>query len=338
MACRLLYGTHMVTIEVGAEKEHFVVHQSLLCTKSPYFDKALSGSFQEAITRFIRLPDISPVLFRIFVAWLYHGNLGYSPRIGKTIGEDFESLEITEEELQHEAAHQPKSQDVLNNDTESIDSDDVNPNKNVVTEPAYDITVAERSQQQTSSTSDINDGSLSIVELEYQEDDPRTWSYEVLVKLYVLADRFDIRELRADSLDALGHATQNKSALCHSMVVRYIYMNTPSGSKLRQYIVHCAAYGLDFSEGVSIWLTYPLEFLAAVMVTNGRRLPIKQCCDCYHAALEMAPVLGSDEDDERDSEEDSPPYKRDMCFYHEHPDEEEREACRLRREDPESDD
>jgi hypothetical protein len=236
MACRLLYGTHMVTIEVGAEKEHFVVHQSLLCTKSPYFDKALSGSFQEAITRFIRLPEISPVLFRIFVAWLYHGNLGYSPRIGKTIGEDFESLEITEEELQHEAAHQPKSQDVLNNDTESIDSDDVNPNKNVVTEPAYDITVAERSQQQTSSTSDINDGSLSIVELEYQEDDPRTWSYEVLVKLYVLADRFDIRELRADSLDALGHATQNKSALCHSMVVRYIYMNTPSGSKLRQYI------------------------------------------------------------------------------------------------------
>jgi hypothetical protein len=337
MSRRLLYDTHMVTIEVGIEKEHFVVHQSFLCAKSQYFVKALSGSFQEAITRFIRLPDISPVLFRIFVAWLYHGDLGYSPRIGKTIEEDFESLEITGEELQDEAARQPKSQDLPNNDTESIDSEDVNPKENVVTEPAPDTTMAETSEHQTSSNVDTNDEALPTDKSEYQEDDPTTWSCDVIVRLYVLADRFDIRELRADSLDALNHATTNISALCHSNVVRYIYMNTSSGSKLRQYIVHCAAYGLAFTEEVPTWLVYPLEFLAAVMVANGRRLPSKHCSECYHAGLMKSPLANS-EPDGRKADEDIPPYETDMCFYHEHPDEEERKACRLRRGDSESDD
>jgi hypothetical protein len=89
----------MVTIEVGAEKEQFVVHQNFLCAKSPYFPKALSGSFQEAKTRCIQLPEISPILFRILVAWLYYGNLSYLPPLGRTIDQDFESLEITEENL-----------------------------------------------------------------------------------------------------------------------------------------------------------------------------------------------------------------------------------------------
>jgi hypothetical protein len=112
----------MVTIEVGPEKEHFVVHQSFLCAKSPYFDKALSGSFQEAITRLIRLPDTSPILFRIFVAWLYHGLLHYLPPHGRTVDQDFESLTINQETLEQEVTHQYMTQDDL--DVERSDSDD----------------------------------------------------------------------------------------------------------------------------------------------------------------------------------------------------------------------
>lgn len=320
----------MVTIEVGAEKEHFVVHQSFLCAKSPYFVKALTGSFQEAITRFIQLPDISPVLFRIFVSWLYHGDLGYVPRSGRTIEEDFESLDITELDAQQKEAHQSEPQGSLNNDTESIDSDDTSSNKDV-TEPTSDIVTANPSENHNSPTKEEIDQPLPDSKPTYEGEYPNGWPCNVLIRLYVLADRFDIRELRADSIDALIHATtDSKSKICDSEVVRYIYLNTPSTSKLRKFVVHCASYDLCFDEDASEWVTYPVEFLSHVMVTNSRRLPDKQCQKCYEAALEYMPK--APQNDERNPKEDLPPYNTDFCFYHEHPGEEEREACRLRRE------
>lgn len=67
------------------------------------------------------------------------------------------------------------------------------------------------------------------------------------------------------------------------------------------------------------------------MVTNSRRLSDKQCEKCYKNALDDTRVLPC-QNDERDPEQDLPPYKTDMCFYHEHPNEEDRDACRRRRE------
>lgn len=105
--CRLLYNTKMVTIEVGAEMEHFVVHSSYLCAKSPFFKTAV-GSLQHSIPGIIRLPSVPIVLFRIFVAWLYHGCLCYLPPLGRTVDEDFDSLEITKESLEQNFIHQIK--------------------------------------------------------------------------------------------------------------------------------------------------------------------------------------------------------------------------------------
>lgn len=115
----------MVTIEVGAEKEHFVVHQSFLCAKSLYFEKALTGSFQEATTRFVRLPEFSPILFRIFVAWLYDGNLSYLSPVGRTIEEDFGSLVLPEGGAQPNVTDQDKTRDdPSEGESDSEDSDD----------------------------------------------------------------------------------------------------------------------------------------------------------------------------------------------------------------------
>jgi hypothetical protein len=332
MSCRLLYDTHMVTIEVGAEKEHFVVHQSFLCAKSPYFEKALSGSFQEALTRFNRLPDVSPVLFRLFVAWLYHGDLGYVPRSESTIDEDFRTLEVTEEDLQENGAHQSTYPSEVNNDTESIDSDDAISDEEV-TEPVSVIVIANTSDHHTPTSSESTNEPLSSSTPSYQGEHPDGWPCAVLVKLYVLADRFDVRELRTDSLDTLIRATEDDVSVCRSNIIRYIYLNTPPGSKLRTYVVHLAAFGLAFSEDISVWTTYPAEFLAAVMIKNSRRLPDKQCKTCYGDALEEKFMLAH-EIGERNTEQDLPPYATDLCFYHEHLNKEEREACRLRREGP----
>ncbi|KAG9750926.1 hypothetical protein KCU73_g6459, partial [Aureobasidium melanogenum] len=319
---KLLYDTHMVTIEVGIGKEHFVVHQSFLCAKSQYFAKALSGSFQESITRFIQLPDVSPVLFRIFVAWIYHDTLVYLPPSKTTIDEDFKSLRITEKDLEQQPTLHSESQYKANNNgSDSEDSDDD------VTGPSLNATMPEASIQDTGSAPGSTNGSTPARTVQFEEEDFTTWSCDVLIKLYVFADRFDVRQLRISTLDALI-ATVDEP--WDSLYVRYIYMNTPTESKLRDFAVQHTAYRCQFSVEGDGWGTYPHEFLEAVMITNGRRLPYKQCDECYKKAIE-----GLEEEDFLSGglsrEEDLPSYEIDPCFYHEHLDEEEHEACRVRR-------
>lgn len=68
----------MATILVGPDKKKFVVHQALLCSKSPYFTKALTGPFEEGQTGIVKLEDVTPALFRIIVIWLYTGKIVYT--------------------------------------------------------------------------------------------------------------------------------------------------------------------------------------------------------------------------------------------------------------------
>lgn len=326
---RLLFNTHMVTIEVGIEKEHFVVHQSFLCAKSQYFAKALSGSFKESITRFIQLPDVSPILFRIFVTWIYHDKLIYLPPNKTTIDQDFESLRITEKDLEQKPVLHDEPQKRSSNDgSDSEDSDDD------MTVRSATAAISQVSDHGTSSHSGPINTFYADRTTGYNEDDPATWNYDVLVKLYVFADRFDTPQLRADSLDALVGIANDPREIWDHLCIRYIYMNTPAQSKLRDYAVHSTAYRCSFDMNDHDWEKCPCEFLAAVMTINSKRLPIKQCDGCYEEAVEQW-----DEEEfvngELSREEDLPPYERDLCFYHEHSNDEDREACRKRRGKPE---
>jgi hypothetical protein len=47
------------------------VYTDLLCAVSPYFRKALKGSFTEAQTRSIDLKDVSEYTFHVFLQWMY---------------------------------------------------------------------------------------------------------------------------------------------------------------------------------------------------------------------------------------------------------------------------
>ncbi|KAG9587414.1 hypothetical protein KCU77_g5069, partial [Aureobasidium melanogenum] len=318
----------MVTVEVGIEKEHFVVHQSFLCAKSQYFAKALSGSFQEAIARFIQLPDVSPILFKIFVAWLYHDTLVYLPSDETTIDEDFDSLRISEKDLEQQLTLQSESQNRSNSaESDTKDSEDDG------TEISSGTVSSHVGHEPSSAPELVNVALLPKAESHYQGEDATTWSHDVLIKLYILADRLDIRKLRADSLDALVGVSNKDFKDWDSTIVRYIYSNTPSHAKLRRFVVHHTAYRRVFSEDPSGWNAYPLEFLVAVMIMNGRRLPSKQCGECYNKAMDFLKPHKYDDVCEQD---DLAPYDRDLCFYHEHPNDEEREACRLRREGLES--
>lgn len=86
----------MATIIVGSQKKKFGVHQALICDRSQYFNKAFTGSFHEAETGIVELKDVSPVLFQIFVGWLYYDKLIYTVLDGSSsVAEDFGSLETS---------------------------------------------------------------------------------------------------------------------------------------------------------------------------------------------------------------------------------------------------
>lgn len=61
----------------GGQKETFNVHENLIRT-SPFFDKAMSGPWQESMQRTIELPEDDPEIFAVYVHWLYDGTLPVS--------------------------------------------------------------------------------------------------------------------------------------------------------------------------------------------------------------------------------------------------------------------
>lgn len=239
-----------------------------------------------------------------------------------------ESLKITEKDLEqnpilHSDPHNESSTKYHN----SEDSDDN------MTGLSTGTTLPGTSVYEASSGSGSGstNRSTSTRTVQYEEDDPTTWDHDVLIKLYVFADRFDIRRLRADSLDALIGVVDNSRKIWDPLYIRFIYTNTPSQSGLRKYTVERTAYRCSVSVKDAEWETCPREFLEAVMITNGRRLPYKQCHECYYNAmadLEEEDFLSGG----LSRHQDLPSYERDPCFYHEHSDDEAHEACRKRRE------
>ncbi|THX20640.1 hypothetical protein D6D11_10729 [Aureobasidium pullulans] len=267
---KLLCNTRMATIIVGSQKKKFGVHQALICDRSQYFNKAFTGSFQEAETGIVELKDVSPVLFQIFVGWLYYDKLIYTVLDeGSSVAEDFENLETSIEI--------------------DLDGPDV------------------------------------------VDQDPSTWPYHVIIELYMFADRFDIKALRIDTLDVFIESTLKNQRTMLISSYRYIWTYTHVSSPLRKFVVHDLAYHSVYEEGARWWLGLPKEMLIEVLTTLGRRVPTTLCKVCYKKGLEKNEVKDPKEHG-MCKVQDIAPYKLDLCFYHEHTSEEERNTCRNRRE------
>ena len=65
----------MVDIYIGSKRKKWTVHKDLICSKSPFFEKAFSGSFREGINSSIYLNEDHPCGFELLVHWLYRGHL-----------------------------------------------------------------------------------------------------------------------------------------------------------------------------------------------------------------------------------------------------------------------
>jgi hypothetical protein len=257
----------MATILVGPEETKFVVHQALLCDKSPYFAKALTGAFEESKTGIVKLEDISPFLFNILVSWLYYGKIVY------TVSDNGSSVES-------EFADFRRGDELL--------------------------------------AGGVN------------ADDTSTWPKLLLVELYVLADRLDIKELRTNAIDVLDDSLMHSKRTPHLSCLQYISSNTTAQSPLRRLVVdHLAYLRRRNLASLSFWTALPHDITVEVLMKVGGRVPPQLCSSCYQKGLLQNGVNFDDGHPCKD--EDKMLFGVDMCFYHEHADEEEKKACQAGR-------
>jgi hypothetical protein len=258
----------MATILVGPQETKFVVHQALLCEKSPYFTKALTGSFEESKTGIVKLHDVSPVLFRIVVSWLYYGKIVYTVCDGSL---------------------------------------DVGP-----------------------SFARFKGPSESLANIEADANDTSTWPKQVLVELYVLADRLDIKELRKNTIDALNDLMMLSNKTLHISALEYVCSNTTAKSPLRRLVVdHLAYTAVVRPAAKDFWTKIPHEIVIEVLMIMGQRLPVQLCGSCYRNGLSRNTVVFDDDHPCKDS--DQMPFQVDICFYHDHADDEEKKSCQANR-------
>lgn len=71
----------MVDIYVGPEGIHHHLSLKLLSHHSPFFDKAFNGSFKEGSTKRLDLPDEDVHAFNLLVQWIYSGQVNSPKRI-----------------------------------------------------------------------------------------------------------------------------------------------------------------------------------------------------------------------------------------------------------------
>lgn len=65
----------MVKVYVGQTKHFWFLHEDVLCYRSKYFKRVLNGRFKEAIEKSITLEEEDPVVFGLFVTWIYTQSL-----------------------------------------------------------------------------------------------------------------------------------------------------------------------------------------------------------------------------------------------------------------------
>ena len=67
-----------LSILVGPEEISYVVHQQLLCSKSPFFKKATRSIRTNARSNTFRLAETRTDIFEVYIHWIHSSNLDMS--------------------------------------------------------------------------------------------------------------------------------------------------------------------------------------------------------------------------------------------------------------------
>lgn len=352
---RALETSETVTFLVGTEAQPFSVHKELLCHHAGYFRSAYSSGLREAQEDLFAIDDIGPTTFRIFVHWMYTGRIILDNEDPGKAPAEVEAGSSRSDDMDYEGSQSSsevgrEEQDATQVDQYGIDEDDGDD------EDAQSWTSELRAVYNTFRTRHASDLTLEHLEYLVEQTMTRpswvqlpdwlgdlrtmlherkqaaadeeeantsaatqrekTYIYAFLLELYIFADRFDVAELRIDTIDLLQRIRTNdaKDSLASGLpsfdTVSAAFDLLPETSPLRRWLIDVFAYDWDPSkddeEQVALRKDLPREFLLEVAVINSqrsaRRLPGERA-----------------------------PFKVDMCSYHGHQTWEELERCRSKR-------
>lgn len=180
------------TVTVQIKDAEFVVHKAFLTAVSPYLEKASNGPFRESEQQAITLEGVSKSSFRNFLQWVYANSLQFDTKSAA---------------LDHSAVLPP---DDVNNSTASTSGDDA---------------AAEESDSDDETTSTGSSGHIvdpiqgasmfdeeAFHPLKGDEDkycNDERWLpkskafYRSVARLFILADKYSVPQLRDDILTAL---------------------------------------------------------------------------------------------------------------------------------------
>lgn len=167
------------------------------------------------------------------------------------------------------------------------------------------------------------------------EQQPETWPFFILVRLFLLGDRFDAWEFRTAAIDAMIQERRKTQKPPRQSVINHAFEHTTEGSPLRKLLIHMHAYHTKRCQSASRYYEMPVEFLAGMVVVMTKRTTAEQCYNCHQKALKIHKIKSDDPDICQDK--DHPPWECDPCFYHDHKTDEEGTTCHQKRKCKKSD-
>lgn len=60
---------------MGAQERRYSVHKKLVCQASDFFRAACTGEWKESKERLVKLPEIEPATFAVYICWIYTGEI-----------------------------------------------------------------------------------------------------------------------------------------------------------------------------------------------------------------------------------------------------------------------
>ncbi|KAM0553364.1 hypothetical protein ACHAPJ_007377 [Fusarium lateritium] len=232
----------------------FHAHRAIVCTQSPFFDKALSNNWKEATLRIIELPDDDPYVVRCFLEFLYKGNYcdGVNCDWGRPSLVAMLDPETVQRNLQNPAGveqgtipyHQLPAP--AEDKAESVDGDYMPPDEEEEPGEEYNelcgITVPEGNEKQDLSQEaaqkmerlSLLPKAEGIKQLASLRDD-----MALPLRLYVMADKFDVFALRLLARDRFYRAAELvwEEAESFPDMVDELYQTTPPGETAMRDIV-----------------------------------------------------------------------------------------------------
>lgn len=172
-------------------------------------------------------------------------------------------------------------------------------------------------------------------------DNSGQYDLELLVDLYVFADRYMLQALKKDLLPHISMRLQFNDCWLPEFgednlkLLQYIWTTLPRNSGLKILILDVWAFDFGWNMNDELAELLPTELWTGLIKKVFTRLPDRFCKTCVGEACDYRQeehwqfehwVDGTLELDTAGKE--VTPFDFDMCIYHEHQDDAEREACK----------